>query len=137
MPDDASRARSSPPLPRQAVLIDFPEELDLLREYWPPDLGGLYWVAKDVFGRPDTKPKRPYVVVALPDENRPDLFVVRRSTSAGTGVFHDEHLEVGLAKGWFCEPRNAPTALWTVKLVSEVGLVLTEEELAWVMGTFL
>jgi len=137
MPDEAAPTRSSPSRSRQTVLIDFPEELDLLREYWPPDLGGLYWVDKDVFGRPDTKPKRPYVVVALPHENRPDLIVVRRSTSAGTGVLHDEHPEVDLEKGWFCEPRNAPTVLWTVSLVSEIGLVLTEEELAWVMGTFL
>ena len=119
------------------ALIDFPEEFDLLHEYWPPDLGGLYWVDKEVFGRTDPKPRRPYVVVALPDVGRPDLVVVRRSTTAGTGVSHDEHREVGLQKGWFCELRSAPTALWTVKMVSEVGLVLTEEELAWVMGTFL
>lgn len=118
-------------------MIDFPDELDLLHEYWPPDLGGLYWVGRDVFGRPDPKPQRPYVVLALPDAPRSDLVVVRRSTSARTGVFHDAHPEVGLEEGWFCEVRNASTALWTVSMVSEIGLVLSEDELAWVMGTFL
>lgn len=118
-------------------MIDFPDDLDVLHEYWTPDLGGLYWVDREVFGRPDAKPRRPYVVVALPEDGRPDLIVVRRSTSTGTGVYHDAHPEVGLKEGWFCEVRNATTALWTVRMVSEVGLVLSEEELAWVVGTFL
>lgn len=118
-------------------MIEFPDDLDLLHEYWPPDLGGLYWVGRDVFGRHDPKPQRPYVVVALPDGDRPDLLVVRRSTSARTGVYHDAHPEVDLEEGWFCEVRNANTALWTVSVVSEVGLVLSEEELAWVMREFL
>lgn len=52
-------------------------------------------------------------------------------------MFHDAHPEVGLEEGWFCEVRNASTALWTVSMVSEIGLVLSEDELAWVMGTFL
>lgn len=119
------------------ALIDIPDDLDVLHEYWPPEAGVLYWVSRDVFGRPDKKPKRPYVVVALPDGHHPDLVVVRRSTSAGTGVFHDAHPEAGLEAGCFCEVRNANTELWTVSTVSEAGLALTDEELAWVMGMFL
>jgi hypothetical protein len=119
------------------ALIEFPDELDVLHEYWPPEVGALYWVSRDVFGRPDEKPKRPYVVVALPAAGEADLIVVRRSTSARTGVFHDAHPEVDLKQGWFCEVRNANTELWTVSTVSEVGLFLTEEELAYVMRLFL
>lgn len=118
-------------------MIDIPDELNALHEYWPPEVGALYWVSRDVFGRSDDKPKRPYVVIALPAPGEPDLIVVRRSTSAGTGVFHDAHPEVALDEGWFCEVRNANTELWTVSTVSEVGLFLTEDELAYVMGLFL
>lgn len=121
-------------------MIDFPEslsELHVAHEYWPPTLGRIYWVDRDVFGRVDKKPKRPYVVIGLPAGNRPDLVVVRRSTSAGSGVFHDGNDEAGLAQGWFCEVRNAPTALWTVSTITDTDVDLTEVELAYVMGEFL
>lgn len=119
-------------------MIEIPDELDLLHEYWPPDLGGLYWVKKEVFGRHDEKPKRPYVVVALPDEDRPnELVVVRRSTSAGYGVAHDAQPKYDLRSGWFCEVRNVSKELWTLRNVESIGYVLPDDDLAWVMGAFL
>lgn len=119
-------------------MIKIPDELDVLHEYWPPELGGLYWVKKDVFGRRDNKPRRPYAVVALPDGHRPnDLVVVRRSTSAGYGVAHDAQPNFGLKSGWFCEVRNVSKELWTLRTVESIGYVLPDRDLAWVMGEFL
>lgn len=113
-------------------------ELHVVDDYWPPELGRIYLVNRDVFGRSDEKPRRPYVVIGLDDDNGLDLAVVRRSTSAGHGVVHDAHPGTDIDKpGWFCEMRNAPTALWTARTVSDTEVDLTEIELAYVMGTFL
>jgi hypothetical protein len=87
-----------------------------------PDLQVVYWVDTTILPPGDPEPKRPVVVVAVPENTNGTVRVVTRSTTEQYGVEHTATRELGLNKaGRFSRLLPVQGALWTMRNVSWAG----------------
>lgn len=114
--------------------MKLPAGLDGLDEPYLPDLGRMYWVTPPLLDADDEKPKRPVVVVAVPDDVYGQITFVIRSTTEKNGQKHPTQPEHGLSKtGWFSRVRTRSAQLWTPEMAKSMEYLLDDETLSYVM----
>lgn len=103
---------------------------DLFTDPYLPEVGDVYWVETEILDAIDVEPKRPAVVVEVPENLDGRIRVVTRTTEPGKpGVPHDPVPELGLRKrGTFSYIRTAEARLWKRPQVEWMG-VLSEDVL--------
>lgn len=94
----------------------------------------MYWVTPPLLDADDTKPKRPVVVVAVPDDVYGEITFVIRSSTEENGQEHPAQPDRGLSKvGWFSRVRTRSAQLWTPETAMSFEYVLDDETLSYVM----
>lgn len=122
---------------RKYPLIILPPGLDLMYEPYLPDLRGIYWVDTVLLDPSDEKPRRPLVVVAIPDDAFGTIQVVVRSTTNKNGPSHAKQPQHGLnQEGWFSMLGAISSELWTPENATSADLLLDEETFSYIFQEF-
>ena len=105
-------------------------------EPYLPEIQRLYWIDTEILSPDDPEPRRPCVVIAVPETLYGTVSVVTRSTTDGIGVAHDRDPGLGLNKdGHFSRLAPVQCQLWTAEFVEPSGLV-DEVTFSWVLLEF-
>lgn len=107
---------------------------DLFTDPYLPAVGDVYWVETAILDAYDVEPRRPAVVVQVPETLDGRITVVTRTTKPGIpGVAHDPDPDLGLRKpGTFSYVRTAEARLWKRPHVEWMG-TLDEDALKLVI----
>ena len=106
-------------------------------EPYEPDVGRVYWLRRPLLDPDDPKPKRPSVVMAVPDDEYGQITIVTRSATERNGEFHPKDPANGLTKpGWFSRMRTVPALLWTSNATQSTEVVLDETTFAYIQRDF-
>ena len=102
-----------------------------------PDVRRIYWVNTVLLDADDEKPKRPVVVMRIPETTSGTVTVVVRSTTEKNGPPHDACPEHGLNEtGHFSRLRAVSCELWTPEYVESCDLLLDEVTFSYVWLEF-
>jgi hypothetical protein len=117
-----------------AGLVRLPPGLDGFDEPYVPDLRRLYWVTQPLLDADDPKPKRPVVVIAVPQDVYGVVTFAVRSSTEKNGQFDPKHPDHGLSlSGWFSRFRTRSCLLWTPEHAQSVEFLLDEETFSYVL----
>lgn len=104
-------------------------------EPYEPDVGRLYWLQQPLLDPGDPKPKRPVVVMAVPDDEYGQITIVTRSSTERNGQFHPKDPAKGLTKdGWFSRMRTVPAL--TRDAAQSTEAVLDDTTFAYIQRDF-
>jgi hypothetical protein len=102
-----------------------------------PDVRRIYWVNTALLDPDDEKPKRPVVVMRIPETTSGTVTVVVRSTTDKNGPKHDACPNTGLNEdGYFSRLRAVSCELWTPECVESCDLLLDEVTFSYVCLEF-
>lgn len=119
----AGRVINQCPLPEEGTRPPMTTLDELFTDPYLPEVGDVYWVATEILDAYDIEPRRPAVVVQVPESLNGRITVVTRTTQPGKpGVPHDPDPDLDLQKpGTFSYVRTAEARLWKRPHVEWMG----------------
>jgi hypothetical protein len=102
-----------------------------------PDLGRIYWIKAPLLDADDTKPRRPVMVLRIPETTSGTVACAIRSKTNKNGQEHPAHPQHGLShKGWFVELIIVQCGLWTPENAESCDVVVDDVTFSYVYRDF-